>query len=98
MSRHAFHSFRFLLVLTALLYGGILARATEGPDTRFAQPAIDAAAPHLALLLPVRSEAFMRSAEAVRAGFLAAWNKQDSRALPVRLYPVDDDPLNVAAA
>lgn len=55
-------------------------------------------APHFALLLPTGSEAFARPAEAVHAGFLEAWKKQSSQTLPVRLYPVDEDPRHVLAA
>jgi uncharacterized protein len=49
------------------------------------------ATPHIALLLPLESKAFVRHAEAVRAGFVAA-AKVQGRALPVRTYAVGDDP------
>jgi len=55
-------------------------------------------APHVALLLPTGSEAFARPAEAVRAGFLEAFKKQATPALPVRLYPVSEDPQLLIAA
>ena len=88
----------FLLVLSGLLYGGGLARASEAPDARAPVPGDAANEPHLALLLPTESEAFARAAEAVRSGFLEAWKKQAPRALPVRLYPVTDDPQLVLSA
>ena len=47
--------------------------------------------PHIALLLPLESKAFVRHAEAVRDGFLAAAKVQGG-ALPVRTYAVGDDP------
>lgn len=101
MSRRARHLLSFLLfVASLLLYGGAVVRASEAPDARAPQP--DAAAlpnaPHVALLLPTGSDAFARPAEAVRAGFLEAWKRQGTRALPVRLYPVSEDPQYLIAA
>lgn len=52
----------------------------------------------MALLLPTGAEAFARAAEAVRAGFMEASKKSAARALPIRLYPVTEDPQNVIAA
>jgi outer membrane PBP1 activator LpoA protein len=85
-----------VLLLGALLYGGATARASEAPDSRRVEP--DSKAPHIALLLPTGSEAFARAAAAVRAGFLEAAKKPTTRALPVRVYPVTDDPHNVIAS
>ena len=48
--------------------------------------------PHFALLLPLGSAAFAKPAEAVRDGFLAAATILGSAALPVRVYPLGDDP------
>lgn len=94
MIRRAPHLVSFLLLLSALLYGGGVARASEaGPP-----PGADAVAPHLALLLPTGSEAFAEPARAVHAGFMEAWKKEVSHRLPVRLYPIDEDPRNVVAA
>ena len=47
--------------------------------------------PHIALLLPLESKAFVRHAEAVRDGFLAAAKVQGG-GMPVRTYAVGDDP------
>ena len=55
-----------------------------------AAPAVDD--PHFALLLPLDSKVFVRHAEAVRNGFLAAAKVQRSGALPVRTYSVGDEP------
>ena len=52
-------------------------------------------APHLALLLPTGSQSFARAAESVRAGFMQACQQQEAGALPVRLYPINDDPQYV---
>jgi outer membrane PBP1 activator LpoA protein len=95
MTRRPLHRLAFLLVLTALLYGPAIGRATEAPEARTPAAGEAANEPHLALLLPTQSEAFGRAAEAVRAGFFEAWKKQTSRSLPVRLYPVTDDPAYV---
>ena len=54
-------------------------------------------AAHIALLLPTGSDAFARAAESVRSGFLDAW-KREQHALPVRLYPVTDDPQQLIAS
>ena len=47
--------------------------------------------PHIALLLPLESPSFVKHAEAVRNGFLAAAKVQGRAPLPLRIYPVSDD-------
>jgi outer membrane PBP1 activator LpoA protein len=47
--------------------------------------------PHIALLLPLDSPPFMRHAEAVRDGFLAAAKVQGSAPLPLRIYAVSEN-------
>lgn len=47
--------------------------------------------PHIALLLPLDAPPFVKHAEAVRNGFLAAAKVQGRGALPLRVYPVSDD-------
>jgi len=71
-------------------------RASEAPDSRGVEAG--SKPPHIALLLPTGSESFARAAEAVRAGFLEASKKPTARPLPVRHYPVTDDPQNVIAS
>ena len=53
--------------------------------------------PHIALLLPLESKPFVKHAEAVRAGFLAAAKVQGG-SLPVRVYAVGDDPEQAVGA
>lgn len=50
-----------------------------------------AAAPHIALLLPVKSSAFAQHAEAVKTGFMTAATSVGRAWLPVRVYAIDDD-------
>ena len=47
--------------------------------------------PHIALLLPLDAPPFVKHAEAVRNGFLAAAKVQGRVALPLRIYPGSDD-------
>ncbi len=54
------------------------------PDAEFENP-------HIALLLPLNSDAFGRHAEAVKNGFLAAAKVQGRAPLPLRIYAVGDD-------
>ena len=51
--------------------------------------------PHIALLLPTKSSAFSRPAEAVEQGFLAAGKVQGHAALPIRVYALGDLAQNV---
>ena len=84
------------MFLGVLLYGRAAVHATEGigaPDA----PASGPPSAHVALLLPTGSSAFARPAEAVHAGFVDAW-KRERGALPVRLYPVTDDPQQLIAS
>jgi outer membrane PBP1 activator LpoA protein len=85
----------------ALLYGGSAAFASDtraqalAPATRSAAPeapTLDAAAAHIALLLPGRSSALAAAADAVKAGFSAAAKLQSGPQLPVRIYELPDHP------
>ena len=51
--------------------------------------------PHLALLLPLASNALARHAEAVSNGFLAAARTQGGAPLPVHVYATGDDAQSV---
>lgn len=65
----------------------------ELPDASIAGvPAV----PHIALLLPVNSNAFAQHAEAVKTGFMAAATSQGRAWLPVRVYAINDDQDTVA--
>ncbi len=57
-------------------------------------PSADNPAPHIALLLPLKSAAFARAAEAVQQGFQAAAGKVQ-QGLPVRVYASADDSRDV---
>ena len=75
----------------ALLYGALATCATNPPHA--AEPAGREA--HVALLLPLNSASFGRHADAVRQGFAAAARIAGKNAPPVRVYPVNEDNLNV---
>lgn len=55
-----------------------------------------APAPHIALLLPLKSKMFAKAADAVQQGFLAASSKEVN-GLPVRVYPCNDESTEVNA-
>jgi outer membrane PBP1 activator LpoA protein len=63
-----------------------------------AAPAVGAEArvPHIALLLPFKSPSFGKAADAVQQGFLAAAGKE-TKALPVRVYPCNDESTEIVA-
>jgi uncharacterized protein len=83
----------FLWLSTALLYGSLSAFASAaekaGATAKETQLAPE---PHIALLLPLGSGAFVRHAQAVRDGFVAAAKTQGSTPLPLRIYVSSDDP------
>ncbi len=66
----------------------------EKPVTTTA--ATEPAAPHIALILPLKSTAFAKAADVVRQGFLAGASK-DISPLPVRVYPCVDESTEVTA-
>lgn len=57
-------------------------------------PTADHPAPHIALLLPLKSPAFAHAAEAVQQGFMAAASKQPQW-YPVRVYGSSDDTRDI---
>ena len=63
------------------------AAASPAATRLLAEPEV----PHIALLLPLDSPSFVRHAEAVRNGFLAAAKVEGRAALPLRIYSVSDD-------
>lgn len=75
----------------ALLYGALAACAT---NAAFGADAVGRE-PHIALLLPLNSPSFGRHADAVRQGFGAAAKAAAKNAPPLRIYPVNEDSLNV---
>src|SRR3954468_1851933 len=77
-----------LVWLPALLYGGtaLFATGLAGAAER---------EPHIALLLPLASPSFGRHAQAVRQGFETAAKGAPKTTPPIRVYPVNEDALNV---
>ena len=88
--------FPFWLFLVAALYVSSLAYATEVAPIAGGRPVTVKSTPHIALLLPLKSEAFGRAAEAVRQGFLAAANSQ-LQTLPIRVYECADESKEITA-
>lgn len=79
------HRITFWFFLATALYVSGLAYATDEPPARAEKPA-----PHIALLLPLKSAAFGGAAEIVLQGFMAAANKQPLQ-LPIRVYEAADE-------
>jgi len=100
------HRWLFVWSLTALLYGGAAAFASEGqpgaanaaprPEVPIATP-IEPAVAHIALLLPGSANAFTRAAEAVKLGIINAAKIQGSVPLPIRVYDVAGDAASITA-
>lgn len=80
------------LLQSALLYGALclVTRAAAQPSGSPTPLGVDA--PHIALLLPVDSSTFRRHAEALRDGFIAASQLPDPTSMPIRVYPVGEEP------
>jgi outer membrane PBP1 activator LpoA protein len=96
------HPWSWAWPVAALLYGGAAALASEPAAPPASLPA-QTAEPvqhyaHIALLLPANSTSLARVAEAVMNGFIAAAKVQGRNVLPVRLYPLTDDPQSAVAA
>lgn len=79
------------LFLVAALYVSICSNATAEEAVANEKPA-----PHIALLLPLKSANFGPAAEAVRLGFLAAAASQP-QSLPVRTYGSFNEGKDIAA-
>ena len=86
-----FHHFFASSLSRALLYGALAACATNAAHSA-ESPGRE---PHVALLLPLNSASFGRHADAVRQGFAAAARVAGKNAPPARIYPVNEDSLNV---
>ena len=93
MRRTAIRVHRFFAssLSRALLYGALAACATG--SARGAEAV--GRESHIALLLPLNSPSFGRHADAVRQGFAAAARIAGKAAPPLRVYPVNEDALNV---
>jgi outer membrane PBP1 activator LpoA protein len=95
------HRWLFAFSVTALLYGGATAFASEAepaasaPAPRADQPLarpLESAIAHIALLMPATSSALGKAAEAVKSGFSAAAKLDGEASLPVRVYELADHP------
>jgi len=88
----------FLILFVSLLYLGAAGVANR---VAFAQDKAGAAAksgPHIALLLPLKSAALSRPADAVRRGVLEAQHVHAGAGLPVVILATGDDPFDIAQA
>ncbi|MEI7968596.1 MAG: penicillin-binding protein activator [Betaproteobacteria bacterium] len=92
MQRLRFPGLTELLWSVALLYGAVAATAI-GDVCAQTQEAADEPRPHIAALLPTRSETFARLADALRRGIEAGYAADEERPdrLPVILYATGDD-------
>ena len=100
----------FLLTLLAILYGCAITFATRAenaaPSAGQAAPAISGDTnpqanppkPHIALILPLKSESFGNAAEITRQGFIAAASKQGGSRLPVKTYATTEQTDEILAA
>jgi outer membrane PBP1 activator LpoA protein len=101
----------FLLTLLALLYGSTVAFATRAqsftpPASTLARTAVKPDAdpqanppkPHIALILPLKSESFGNAAEITREGFLAAADKQGGASLPIKTYATTEQVDEILSA
>jgi outer membrane PBP1 activator LpoA protein len=89
MMRYFVHRLAAVLaVLPALLYGAAALFATDAAHAAAREA-------HIALLLPLASPSFGRHADAVRQGFMAGAKAGAKGALPIRVYAVNEDALNV---
>ena len=100
----------FLLTLLAILYGCATTFATRAenaaPSAGQAAPAISGDTnpqanppkPHIALILPLKSESFGTAAEIARQGFIAAASKQGGSRLPVKTYATTEQTDEILAA
>ena len=77
--------------MTVALYVSGPACATDEAPAETEKPA-----PHIALLLPLKSEAFGRAAEVVQQGFMAAANNQPLP-MPIRVYECADESKDITA-
>lgn len=80
--------------MVAALYVSMCASAIS--DALPASPGEEPPAPHIALLLPLQSDAFGPAAQAVQQGFMAASNAQP-HPLPVRVYSTFDEKTDIIA-
>lgn len=91
--------FLCLSALLALYVSGFACATEEGQPGEALARGDERPVPHIALLLPLKSEVFAPAADAVRQGFLAAaeLEMQLPERLPVRVYGCFDEGQDIAA-
>ncbi|WP_374337296.1 penicillin-binding protein activator [Leeia sp.] len=82
-------------VAVALLYGLGLSLASQAEENPASVPAATPQTPHIALLLPLQSKALGPSADAIKSGFMAGFERASSNALPYVVYPMADEGAEV---
>lgn len=98
----------FLLTLLAILYGCAITFATRAenaaPSAGQAAPALpdtnsqtNPPKPHIALILPLKSESFGTAAEITRQGFITAAGRQGGSRLPVKTYATTEQTDEILA-
>lgn len=88
----------FLLLVLALLYLGVCALANHKAQAEQDSSTTLSASPHIAVLLPLKSSAVGRQAEAVRLGILEAAKVHRATTLPIIVYGTGDDSFDVVEA
>ncbi len=86
-----------LKVLMLMLVCGLCAPAMANTTENAAAQAVAAEPVRVALMLPLRSDALGAAAQAVRAGFMAAWERE-SDGVEVRVIETADGAANVLSA
>ena len=74
----------------------VAANSTLAASAPVAAAPAEPIAPHIALLLPLKSDAYAKAADAVKQGFLVAASKEID-GLPVRIYPCADENKEIVA-
>jgi hypothetical protein len=82
----------FLLLILALLYLGVCTLANQHVQAQQSEtPAATGPSPHVAVLLPIKSTAVGRQADAVRLGIMEAAKVHRGTTLPLIIYATSDD-------
>jgi outer membrane PBP1 activator LpoA protein len=89
----------FLLLILALLYLGVCTLANQHVQAQQSEaPAATAPSPHVAVLLPIKSPAVGRQADAVRLGIMEAAKVHRGTTLPLIIYATSDESFDVVEA
>jgi hypothetical protein len=86
----------FLVVFVSLLYLGAAGVANHGASAQDRDAgSATKSGPHIAVLLPLKSAALSRPADAVRRGVLEAQHVHAGAGLPVVILATSDDPFDI---